>query len=148
NVTERVISQILSEMDGIEELRGVVVLAATNRPDMLDAALLRAGRFEVRLELPLPDHASRVAILKIHAGQTPLADDVDLDELAKLTEGMSGSDIESICRRAAMESIREFVEAYPEAEDVSGLQIRMQALEAAVETVRRLRDGTEAPSRA
>jgi transitional endoplasmic reticulum ATPase len=91
NVTERVISQLLTEMDGIEELRGVVVLAATNRPELLDTALLRAGRFEVRLDLPMPDEAGRRAIFEVHTRTKPLADDVDLDKLAAMTETYTGS---------------------------------------------------------
>jgi transitional endoplasmic reticulum ATPase len=110
-VTERVISQILAEMDGIEELRGVVVLAATNRPDLLDTALLRAGRFELRLDLPLPDEAARLAILEVHIKDKPLAADVDLSAIAAASEGLSGADIEALMRRAALEAIREVVEA-------------------------------------
>jgi transitional endoplasmic reticulum ATPase len=110
-VTERVISQILAEMDGIEELRGVVVLAATNRPDLLDTALLRAGRFELRLDLPLPDEAARLAILKVHIKDKPVAADVDLNAIAAASERLSGADIEALMRRAALEAIREVVEA-------------------------------------
>jgi transitional endoplasmic reticulum ATPase len=110
NVSERVISQLLSEMDGIEELRGVVVMAATNRPDMLDTSLLRAGRFEVRLDLPEPDRDARRVILGVHTRSKPLADDVDLDKMADDTEGFVGSDIEAMCRRASMEAIRHHVE--------------------------------------
>lgn len=109
-VSERVVSQLLTEMDGIEELRGVVVLAATSRPDLLDPALLRAGRLEVQLELPLPDEAARRAIFAVHTRSKPLAEDVDLDELAKATEGYTGADIEAACRRAAMAAIRELLD--------------------------------------
>ena len=109
-VTERVISQFLTEMDGIEELKGVVVLAATNRLDLIDPALLRSGRFDILLELPVPDEKTREEIFKIHTENKPLADDVDLKELAKETEGKVGSDIEFICRKASMLAIREFIE--------------------------------------
>ncbi|MDI6815080.1 MAG: CDC48 family AAA ATPase, partial [Dehalococcoidales bacterium] len=109
HVTERVISQLLTELDGIEELKGVVVLAATNRPDIIDPALLRAGRFDLQLELPIPDEKTRLEIFKIHTKGKPLADDVDLESLAKATEGMVGSDIEAITRKASMLAIREFI---------------------------------------
>jgi transitional endoplasmic reticulum ATPase len=109
HVTERVISQFLTEMDGIEELKGVVVLAATNRLDLVDPALLRSGRFDLLLELPKPDEATRLEIFKIHTKNKPLAGDVDLKSLAKGTEGMVGSDIESICRKASMLAIREYM---------------------------------------
>jgi len=109
HVTERVISQFLTEMDGIEELKGVVVLAATNRLDLIDPALLRSGRFDLLLEMPKPDEQTREEILKIHTKNKPLADDVDLKSLAKETEGKVGSDIEFICRKASMLAIREFL---------------------------------------
>ena len=106
-VAERVLSQFLTEVDGIEELRGVTVVAATNRPDMLDPALVRAGRLEVMLELTLPDLAARREIFGIHVRGKPLAADVDLDLLAAQSDGASGAEIESICRRATMMAIRE-----------------------------------------
>lgn len=108
-VTERVISQFLTEMDGIEELKGVVVLAATNRLDLIDPAILRSGRFDLLLELPKPDQTTREEIFKIHTENKPLTDDVDLKELAKETEGKVGSDIEFICKRASILAIREFL---------------------------------------
>ena len=109
-VTDRVISQFLAELDGIEELKGVVVLAATNRPDLLDAALLRAGRFEMHLVLPPPDEAARREVFAIHTKDKPIAGDVDLDELARESDGMMGADIEAACRRAALLAIREFLD--------------------------------------
>lgn len=110
HVTERVVSQFLTEMDGIEGLKGVMVLAATNRLDLVDPALLRGGRFDLLLELPIPDEKTRKGIFKIHTRDKPLHGDVDLEGLAKETEGMVGSDIEFICRRASMFAIREFLE--------------------------------------
>jgi transitional endoplasmic reticulum ATPase len=110
HVTERVVSQLLAEMDGIEELKGVVVLAATNRMDIVDPALLRPGRFEVLMELPTPDRESRLAIFRVHTRGKPLAPDVDLAELAECTEGLVGADIEGLCRQAAMLAIREHLE--------------------------------------
>lgn len=110
HVTERVVSQLLAEMDGIEELKGVVVLAATNRLDIVDPALLRPGRFEVLMELPVPDREARLAIFRVHTQGKPLAPDVDLAELAERTEGLVGADIEGLCRQAAMLAIREYLE--------------------------------------
>ena len=112
HVTERVISQFLTEMDGIEELKGVVVLAATNRLDLVDPALLRSGRFDLLLELPAPDEKTREEIFKIHTKNKPLAEDVNLKKMAEETEGKVGSDIEFICRKASMFAIREYIETH------------------------------------
>ena len=109
HVGERVMAQFLAEMDGIEELKGVVVLAATNRLDLIDSAILRSGRFDLLLELPKPDEKTREEIFKIHAKGKPLAKDVDLKDLAKGLEGKVGSDIEFIARKAAALAIREFI---------------------------------------
>ncbi|MEK6652457.1 MAG: CDC48 family AAA ATPase [Nitrospirota bacterium] len=108
-VIERVISQFLTEMDGVEELKGVVVLAATNRLDLIDPAILRSGRFDLLFELPKPDQTTREEIFKIHTENKPLADDVDFKDLAKETEDKAGSDIEFICKRASILAIREFL---------------------------------------
>jgi len=110
HVTERVISQFLTEMDGIEELKGVVVLAATNRLDLVDPAMLRSGRFDIIFELPLPDEKTRERIFAIHTKNKPLAQNVDLTKLAKDIEGKAGSDIEFICRKASMFAVREYIE--------------------------------------
>lgn len=110
HVTERVISQFLTEMDGIEELKGVVVLGATNRLDLVDPALLRSGRFDLLLELPEPNEPTREEIFKIHTKNKPLAKDVDLKSLARKTQGKVGSDIEFICRKASMLAIREYIQ--------------------------------------
>jgi len=109
-VTERVISQFLTEMDGIEELKGVVVLAATNRLDLIDKALLRSGRFDLLFELPPPDENTRAEIFRIHTKNKPLNDNIDIQKLAAQTEKMVGSDIEFICRKASMFAIREYIE--------------------------------------
>lgn len=116
HVTERVISQFLTEMDGVEELKGVLVLAATNRVDLIEPAVLRSGRFDLVLPLPKPDAGTREEIFKIHIRNKPLANDVDLKELAKGTEGRTGSDIELICRKAIMLAIREYIEKHPAAD--------------------------------
>jgi len=104
---ERVLNQLLIEMDGLEELHGVIVIGATNRPDILDPALLRPGRFDRLVYVRPPDKKSRLAIFKIHTRNMPLAEDVDLNELAEMTEGYVGADIEAICREAVMLALRE-----------------------------------------
>jgi transitional endoplasmic reticulum ATPase len=109
DVTERVVSQLLTEMDGIEALKGVVVLAATNRIDRVDPALQRPGRFDFLVEMPLPDETVRRAILGVQTRNTPLADDVDLGILAVETVGYVGADLEGLCHRAAMLAIREYL---------------------------------------
>jgi transitional endoplasmic reticulum ATPase len=108
-VTERVISQILTELDGLEELRDVTVIGATNRPDMIDQALLRPGRFDKLLYVPPPDLDSRKEIFRIHLKEKPLAKDINIDDLAAKTEGYSGADIESVAKTAAMSAIRNFI---------------------------------------
>ena len=135
-------------MDGIEELRGVVVLAATNRPDLLDTALLRAGRFEVRLDLPEPDRNARKTIFEVHLRGKPMDDDVDVDKLADMTEGFVGADIESVCRRASMEAIRTSVEEGV-GDEVRVLRPTSAAnFDHAIEAVKALRATTEAPKAA
>lgn len=109
-VTEQVVSQLLSEMSGLEELEGILVLAATNRPDILDPALLRPGRFDRLVYVPAPDEKTRLAILKVHAKAMPLKG-VSIDKLAERTEGYSGADLEAVCREAGMEALRENIKA-------------------------------------
>ena len=110
-VTERVISQFLTELDGLEELKGVLVLAATNRKDLIDSAIIRTGRFDFTMEFPLPDAKARQSIFNIHMRGKPIASDINLEALAQQTEGLAGSDIEVICREAAMTAIREYIRA-------------------------------------
>ncbi len=110
-VTDRVISQLLTEMDGIETLEDVVVIAATNRPDIVDPAVLRPGRFDRLIYVPEPDENARLEIFKIHTKNMPLAEDVDLRELAQMTKGYSGADISALCREAAMNALRRDVNA-------------------------------------
>ncbi|GCF08612.1 CDC48 family AAA ATPase [Dictyobacter arantiisoli] len=109
NVGDRVIAQLLTEMDGIEGREGVIVLAATNRLDMIDPALLRPGRFDLSVELQYPDEDGRREIFAVHLHDRPLAPEVTAEELAKLTPGRSGADIEAICRRAALLALREWI---------------------------------------
>ncbi len=110
HVADRVISQFLTEMDGIEELKGIMVLAATNRADIIDEALLRAGRFDFQFRIPVPDETARLEILKVHTRGKPLAKGVNLDALAKASKDMVGADLESLCEKAAMKAIRKFIE--------------------------------------
>ncbi|MBI4738572.1 AAA family ATPase [Candidatus Woesearchaeota archaeon] len=110
-VTERVVNQLLTEIDGLEELHNIVVIGATNRPDILDTALLRPGRFDRIVLVGAPDEKSRLNIFKIHTKNMPLAPDVNLEEFAKKTAGYAGADIESVCREAAMLALRKDVKA-------------------------------------
>ncbi|AIF69139.1 ATPase AAA [Palaeococcus pacificus DY20341] len=118
-VTDRLINQLLTEMDGIEENSGVVVIAATNRPDILDPALLRPGRFDRLILVPAPDEKARLEILKVHTRNVPLAKDVDLKELAKKTQGYSGADLEALVREAALTALRRSVVSKKELEELS-----------------------------
>jgi len=113
-VTDRVIAQLLTEMDGIEELNGVLVLAATNRKDLVDPALLRAGRFDFVVELPLPDADARKQIFGVHTLDMPLAEDVRIDSLAgEASASWNGADIEFVCRRAGTLAIRDYLALHP-----------------------------------
>ena len=109
--TERVISQLLTEMDGIESLQNVVVIAATNRPDILDPAVMRPGRFDRLIDVPAPDAKALMQIFKIHARDMPLSKDVDLQEIAEKARGYSGADVEALCREAAMNALRDSIDA-------------------------------------
>ncbi len=110
-VTDRVISQLLTEIDGITALQDVVVITATNRPDMVDPAVLRPGRFDRLIYVPEPGEEGRLKILKIHTNSMPLVKDVNLQELAQLTKGYSGADIQSLCREAALYALRKDMNA-------------------------------------
>jgi len=109
-VTDRVVSQLLTELDGIEELKGVMILAATNRLDRVDPALLRPGRFDFLVELDMPNIPTRLDILLILTKEMPLAADFSLEYLANNTEGMTGADLEGLCQRAALQAIREYLD--------------------------------------
>ncbi len=110
HVTESIVSQLLTEMSGLEELKGVVVIAATNRPDIVDPALMRPGRFDRQLLVPAPDEKGRLEILKVHTKDMPLKG-VDIKELAEKTDGFSGADLEALAREAAMDSLRENIKS-------------------------------------
>ncbi len=106
--TERMVNQLLNELDGIEELEKVSIIAATNRPELIDPALLRPGRIDLKIEIKKPDENSREAIFKIHTRNMPLDKSINLKEWAKKTNGMTGADIEAICREAGMQAMREY----------------------------------------
>ena len=109
-MSERVVGQFLAEMDGVEKLNDVLVLAATNRRDMVDPALLRPGRFDIVIEIDLPDLQERLEILRIQARGKPISPEVDLEALAAATQGCTGADLGAICHRAALHAIRERVQ--------------------------------------
>ncbi len=111
HVTERIVNQLLTELDGLEELRGVVVIGATNRPDIIDPALLRPGRFDELILVPVPDEKTRLEIFKVHTRKMALARDVDLNELVKLTEQYTGADIAAVCKKAGRFALRESLQA-------------------------------------
>jgi transitional endoplasmic reticulum ATPase len=135
-VAARVLSQLLTELDGIEELKGVFVLAATNRPDLLDPALLRPGRFDLRLDLPLPDYAAREKIFEIHLRGRPVEAAATPASLAEATEGLTGAEIEGVCRRAAMATIAQRLAAAAGGGPAAELLLRRDALQAAIAEMR------------
>jgi transitional endoplasmic reticulum ATPase len=118
HVTERVVSQLLTELDGLEELQEVIVLAATNRLDIVDPALLRAGRFDRLLQVPAPDKKARLEILKIHTAKNPLANDVDLEKVAEKTENYTGADLAGLVSTAVMMALEEHVEKYRTVDEI------------------------------
>ena len=142
HVTERVISQLLTELDGLEVLTNVIVIAATNRPDIIDLALLRPGRFDRLLYVPPPDKESRFQILKIHTAKKPLADDVNIDRLAGDMEGYTGADIASVASAAVMLALREHISKYADPKEAEKnakeLKIQMHHFEEAMKKIRPL----------
>jgi transitional endoplasmic reticulum ATPase len=142
HVTERLISQLLTELDGLEILTNVIVIAATNRPDIIDAALLRPGRFDRLLYVPPPNRDSRIQIIKIHTRKKPLAEDVTIEELANHTDGYTGADIASLSSAAVMLALREHVSKYPDPKEsdkhVRELRIHMHHFEEAMKKIRPL----------
>ena len=142
HVTERVISQFLTEMDGLEILTNVVVIAATNRPDIIDPALLRPGRFDRILYVSPPDRDSRLQILKIHTNKKPLEGDVNIEDLADKTEGYTGADIASLSSAAVMLALREHITKYPDSKEAekhtADLKISMKHFDEAMKKIRPL----------
>ena len=111
NTDARVVNQILTEMDGMEDMKDVIVLAASNRPELIDPALMRPGRFDRHIMIPPPDEKGREAIFKVHTASIPIAKDINLKELSKKTANYSGADIEAVCREAAMNALRKNMKA-------------------------------------
>jgi len=127
HVTERVVNQLLTEMDGLQDLNDIVIIGATNRPDIIDTALLRPGRFDRIILAPVPDVKSRKEIFRVHTKGMPLDKDVDINQLIDKTEGYVGADIESVCREAAIFALRE---------DMKAKTIKMKHFEKALEKVK------------
>jgi transitional endoplasmic reticulum ATPase len=126
NVTERVVNQLLTLMDGLESLEKVTVIAASNRPDIIDPALLRPGRFDRLVLIPVPDEEARLSILKVHTKSMPLQN-VEIKTLAARTEGYVGADLENLCREAAMMALRE---------DKDAIKVEMRHFEAALKVIK------------
>ncbi|MCH7966183.1 MAG: CDC48 family AAA ATPase [Thaumarchaeota archaeon] len=149
-VSERVVSQLLTELDGMENMHGVVVLAATNRADMIDPALLRPGRFDKIIQIPLPDKESRRKILKITAKEIPTVTDegaslrIDYDKLAEMTDGLSGADVAAIANTAVSLVIHEFLDKHPDVKDVEKQTIdAVVTMEHFVKSVKKVREQKE-----
>jgi transitional endoplasmic reticulum ATPase len=144
-VTERVVSQLLTELDGIQALSGVVVIAATNRADMIDPALLRPGRFDKIVFVPMPDKAARQRILEIHAKGKPMGSDVDFVKVAELTEGFSGADTSAVSNTAVSLVLHEYLAKYPTPEEAakhaSEAHVMMRHFEEAVKKIKTQREG-------
>src|ERR687895_727334 len=142
HVTERVISQMLTELDGLEVLTNVVVIAATNRPDIIDAALLRPGRFDRLLYVPPPDYESRKQIIQIHSKKKPLADDINIDDLATKMDGYTGADIAAVASAAVILSLREHISKYKDPKEAEKnekeLKVHMSYFEEAMRKIRPL----------
>ena len=155
HVTENVVSQILTEMSGLEDMHDVTVLAATNRPDMIDPALLRPGRFDRQILVPAPDEAARAEIFKIYTQGMPLEKGIDLDKMAKETEGYTGADLEALVREAGLNALREDMKAkavkkthFDEALKLSRPSVNKDVIDfykRLAETMKRARIDTERP---
>ena len=149
-VTERVVSQLLTELDGMENMHGVIVLAATNRADMIDPALLRPGRFDKIIQIPLPDKESRKSILKLNAEKIPTVTEesdpkhIDFEKLSELTDGLSGADTASIANTAVSLVIHEYLDSHPDVKDIEkttiDAKVAMKHFEEAVKKVREQKD--------
>ncbi len=149
-VSERVVSQLLTELDGMENMHGVIVLAATNRADMIDPALLRPGRFDKIIQIPLPDKESRKSILKISSAEIPIIKEetdqerVNFDKLAEMTDGLSGADVAAIANTAVSLVIHEFLDKHPDVKDVDkqsiDAKVSMEHFEKSVKKVRDQKD--------
>ena len=144
-VSERVVSQLLTELDGIQSLSGVVILAATNRIDMVDPALLRAGRFDKLLYISQPDKLARKRIIEIHARNKPVSSGIDMDKIAEMTDGFSGADLTSVVNTAMSLVLQEYIAAFPRPEDArkntATAVVTMKHFEDAIRKVKTSKDG-------
>jgi transitional endoplasmic reticulum ATPase len=142
--TERVVSQLLTEMDGIQEMHGVVVIAATNRVDMIDMALIRPGRFDKVVYVPIPDNKTRVKILEINTKGKPVSQDIDLKRIADMTDGFSGADVSAVANTAISLVLHEYLERYPTPEEAakhaSEALVSMHHFEEAVRKIKKQRE--------
>jgi transitional endoplasmic reticulum ATPase len=142
--TERMVSQLLTEMDGIQELNGVVIIAATNRLDMIDSALLRPGRFDKIVFVPKPDISTRLKILEIYAKEKPLTGDVNLQRIAELTDGFSGADMSAVANTAVSLVLHEYLQKYSSPEEATKhateAHVTMKHFEDAVKKIKTQRD--------
>lgn len=142
HVTERIISQLLTELDGLESLKDVIVIAASNRPDIVDPALLRSGRFDRHIFFPPPDRDARVQIIKIHINGIPLAQDINIEQLADLTENYTGADIASFISTAVMIAIQHYISKYEEPTEaekhVKELEVNMSHIQESMQKIRPL----------
>src|SRR5918996_1284344 len=142
HVTERLISQLLTELDGLEVLTNVIVIAATNRPDIIDTALLRPGRFDRLLYVPSPDYDSRIKIIEIHVKKKPLAEDFKIEEMAANTDGYTGADIASVTSAAVMLALREHIEKYKDPKEAEKnakqMKVHMKHFKDAMKKIRPL----------
>ena len=135
HVTENVVSQILTEIDGLEELNNVLIIGATNRLDMVDPALLRPGRFDRVIEVPNPDSVGIEMIFKIHTKDKPLAEDVDLKKMTEMANGFNGAEIEEVCNRAALRGVKRFVENNEKS--VKSIKISQKDLEESLNEIKK-----------
>ena len=140
HVTENVVSQILTEIDGLEELNNVLIIGATNRLDIVDEALLRPGRFDRIIEVPKPDAKGREHILKIHTKKKPLDEEIDLKKIVELTDGFSGADLAAVANQAAIAALKRYVDA--KSKNVKDIKISQKDLEDAVEKTKPVKPKT------
>ena len=143
HVTENVVSQILTEIDGLEELNNVLIIGATNRLDIVDEALLRPGRFDRIIKVPNPDEKGRQHIFEIHTKKKPLASDVKIPEIVKITDDFSGAEIAAVANRAAIAALKRYVSV--KSKNVKEIKITQQDLIDAVDKVRPRKKETPIP---
>ncbi len=136
NVTERVVNQLLTEIDGLEEMNNVVVIAASNRPDMIDPSLLRPGRFDRLIHVKIPDEKGREEIIKVHTRKVPISKEVDIKEIATKTEGYTGADIESLVKEAAINALKRKFKETKTLKEIKGLKVTKEDFEKALQKVK------------